>query len=199
MSPKRKNEWPLCCTMLRMNTETMILSLVPSELQLDAAGQVWRVAVRGGRPDRGSYGVRPCAPRRAEYRQRQGYLLVRVMVAGKYYVTGAHRLVWTHVNGPIPDGMVINHKNGIKHDNRPENLELVTESQNRVHALVSLNAKRHRPIGSAHPKTHLTDLDVLEIRRLRESGEMVKTIATRYSMNPKAISAIVNRRTWQHI
>lgn len=46
----------------------------------------------------------------------------------------AHRLIWEAVNGPIPDGLQINHKNGIKHDNRIENLELVTQSENAKHA-----------------------------------------------------------------
>ena len=199
MSCRRGLAWTLCCTMLRMNKEQMILSLVPSELQIDASGQIWRVAVRGGRPDRGAFAVRPCEPRRTEYRQRQGYLLVAVTIAGVKYVTGAHRLVWTHLNGPIPSNLIVNHKNGIKDDNRPENLELATESENRFHALEVLSARRHRPTGSAHPKTQLSEDDVREIRRLRDAGEMVKVIADRYAMKPKAVSAICNRVTWKHI
>lgn len=46
----------------------------------------------------------------------------------------AHRIIWEFVNGKIPDGMQINHKNGIRHDNRIENLEIVTPSQNTKHA-----------------------------------------------------------------
>lgn len=46
----------------------------------------------------------------------------------------AHRFVWEAVYGPIPNGMQINHKNGIKHDNRISNLELVTASENMKHA-----------------------------------------------------------------
>lgn len=182
-----------------MNKEQMILSVVPSELRIDEAGRVWRVAVRGGRPDRGGFAVRPCEPRRAEYRQRQGYLLVAVTLSGTKYVTGAHRLVWTHLHGAIPPGLIVNHRNGVKDDNRPENLELATESENRYHALETLSARRHRPTGSAHPKTHITEADVIEIRRLRAAGEMVKAIAARYSMKPKAVSAICNRVTWKHI
>ena len=42
----------------------------------------------------------------------------------------AHRVVWESAHGPIPDGMQIDHINGIKNDNRLENLRCVTVQQN---------------------------------------------------------------------
>lgn len=41
-----------------------------------------------------------------------------------------HRIIWEHVNGPIPEGMYIDHINGVKDDNRISNLRLVTPMQN---------------------------------------------------------------------
>ena len=41
-----------------------------------------------------------------------------------------HRKVWEEHHGPIPSGMHIHHINGIKDDNRIENLELVTHTEN---------------------------------------------------------------------
>lgn len=143
--------------------------------------------------------IYPCERVRAEYPERQGYLLVAVLIEGKRIATGAHRIVWTHFNGPIPDGMTINHKNGIKPDNRPLNLELATYSENRRHALDVLNVNRNRPKGSLHPKTKIIEADVIEIRRLRASGEKISVIAARYEMKKRAISAICTRRTWRHI
>jgi hypothetical protein len=42
----------------------------------------------------------------------------------------AHRLIWEYVNGPIPDGLFIDHINGIRNDNRIDNLRLVTTAEN---------------------------------------------------------------------
>jgi hypothetical protein len=41
-----------------------------------------------------------------------------------------HRLIWQHVNGAIPEGLEIDHINGVRHDNRITNLRLATSSQN---------------------------------------------------------------------
>jgi hypothetical protein len=42
----------------------------------------------------------------------------------------AHRLMWIYHNGSIDENMQIDHINNIKHDNRIENLRLVTAQQN---------------------------------------------------------------------
>ena len=41
-----------------------------------------------------------------------------------------HRLVWEVFNGPIPEGLQINHKDENKSNNSLENLEVVTPKQN---------------------------------------------------------------------
>ncbi len=42
-----------------------------------------------------------------------------------------HRAVWEEANGKIPKDMQIHHINGIKDDNRIENLKLVTPRENK--------------------------------------------------------------------
>lgn len=42
----------------------------------------------------------------------------------------AHRVIWTMINGDIPEGMLIDHIDGIKSNNRIENLRLATRTQN---------------------------------------------------------------------
>lgn len=55
-----------------------------------------------------------------------GYLRLSI----DYKSHQAHRLVWIMHNGSIPDGLFIDHINGIRNDNRIENLRLVTRQEN---------------------------------------------------------------------
>lgn len=55
-----------------------------------------------------------------------GYFVVSIEYSHFY----RHRVVWEMFNGPIPDGLFINHINGIRGDDRLENLELVTQALN---------------------------------------------------------------------
>lgn len=180
--------------------EIFVLAAVKSgELEIDPQGNVWRVKKRTA--DRWTGGIRttPCKRVRAEMANGSGYLQVRLMRDSKRVFAAAHRLVWIYFNGPIPQGITVNHKDGNKSNNSPDNLELATYSQQRHHAIKELGAGHHDIKGKNHPKTILSDLDVMEIRRLRAGGEMVKSIASRYRMKPKAISAICCRRTWTHL
>lgn len=56
----------------------------------------------------------------------KGYLVVGCLKKD-YRV---HRIVWVMVNGVIPDGMQIDHINGVKSDNRISNLRLVCPQDN---------------------------------------------------------------------
>ena len=55
-------------------------------------------------------------------RDKRGYLL--------HNRTTVHRLIWQVVNGPIPEGMVIDHIDGDPGNNLIENLRLCTSSEN---------------------------------------------------------------------
>ena len=60
----------------------------------------------------------------------------KTTVAGYRYIQSytlkglEHRIIWEHVNGQIPEGLCIDHINGVKQDNRITNLRLVTHGQN---------------------------------------------------------------------
>lgn len=56
-------------------------------------------------------------------------------------------LVWETFNGKKPAGMVINHINGNKQDNRLSNLELCTHQENMIKASEETNAWNFRKVG----------------------------------------------------
>ena len=45
---------------------------------------------------------------------------------------GVHRLVWSAFNGPIPDGLEIDHEDRIRNNNNLENIRVGTRSQNQA-------------------------------------------------------------------
>lgn len=49
----------------------------------------------------------------------------------------AHQLAWVYVNGTVPEGMVIDHKNTVKSDNRLKNLRVVTYAENALNTQIS--------------------------------------------------------------
>ena len=65
-------------------------------------------------------------------KNNSGYLHVQLCNSDKKYYKdrSVHRLVWEAFNGPIPEGLQINHKDENKCNNSLKNLEIVTPKQN---------------------------------------------------------------------
>ena len=66
-----------------------------------------------------------------------------------------HVLIWEVFNGPKKDGMVINHINGNKHDNRLLNLEEITHQENLRKASEETNAWGFREVGEFDEKGNM--------------------------------------------
>ena len=100
-------------------------------LSIDAEGMIWRHYVHDGWGGRSAV-----TPRRAENPTKKGYLAVTLGVPGtrKTRSVLAHCLIWTRLHGPIPKPLQINHKDLDKTNNRPGNLELMTNAQNIQHS-----------------------------------------------------------------
>ena len=64
-----------------------------------------------------------------------GYKVVSLIDGPRALRTKVHRIVIEAFLGPIPNGMHTNHKNGIRHDNRLSNLEVVTPGENVRHGV----------------------------------------------------------------
>lgn len=80
-------------------------------------------------------------PKRADTTHSDNYSTISHSVNGVVHAAMSHRVIWCYLYGSIPEGMEINHKNGDKRDNRPENLELVSHARNIQHAYSVLRKK----------------------------------------------------------
>jgi hypothetical protein len=103
----------------------------------------------------------------------------------------AHRLIYRHLNGPIPPDMTVNHKDGQKKRNHPSNLELATNSEQQVHATRVLKVGHAcNQGGEANSMATLTTEQVTEIRRRRASGEKLISIAGDFRIAFQTVSKI---------
>ena len=92
-----------------------------------------------------------------------GYINIQINCK-KYY---AHRLAWLYVYGSLPKGQ-IDHINGIKTDNRIENLRDVTHSHNQQNTYKHRNGKL---IGASYHKQHKKWLSFITINgRMKTIG-----------------------------
>lgn len=176
------------------NVEELVYpAVLAGELEIDSEGRVWRLAARrGDRWNKGTTKLIPCERRRAEHDQGE-YLMVRVMVNGKRANAQASRLVWRHFKGPIPAGLTVNHKDGKKKRNPPDNLELATYSEQQIHARTVLKVGRLDQSGEKNSMAKLTSAQVAEMRDARAAGEKVQPLANRFGVSIAQVSRICRR------
>lgn len=98
-------------------------------IEVRGDGTIWKLAEVTNQKK-----LRPIVPRRTEIKAKNGYLIVNVRINGKAMLVYAHRLVWEALKGAIPLKKDINHRDGNKTNNHPDNLELASRSENILHA-----------------------------------------------------------------
>lgn len=125
-----------------------------------------------------------------------GYLQIGLMVDGKtknYYV---HRLV-AQAFIPNPEGKSqVNHINGIKTDNRVENLEWCTSSENNLHAFANNLSVPARGINHCEAK-----LNGEQIFYVRENPNALTTVelAKMFGVAQQTISAIQMGQRYKNV
>lgn len=131
------------------------------------------------------------------YKHPQGY----IQLAANGYRMLAHRLIWITANGNIPNDKEINHKNGIKNDNRLCNLEVVTRSQNVLHARHILKKSfgifDRNNKGENNGRSLVTREQVKLIRELHDAGNRTQqSLAEEFGLKKSQIHNIVRRKQW---
>ena len=182
----------------KMRPEQEILRYVrEGTFEIDRAGRIWRLKTRSGSNQAG-YRQTHTPRKRAENKHSAGYFEIRMRIERRGVRAYAHRLVWENLYGPIPDELEINHKNGIKTDNRPENLEAVTRAENTRHAYkIGL---RKAPTGIRCNRSKLTEKEVIAIRtRYAAGGVTQQQLGDEYGITNASISFIIKGRSYPHV
>lgn len=111
---------------------------------------------------------------------KDGYQHVGLQRCGIRYSRPVHRLVMLAFVGRCPDGNVCCHNDGSRANNNLSNLRYDTQKGNMKDCSFE-HAKR------------ISDSDVIEIRKMRASGEGNKEIARKFDTSTGYISAIARR------
>lgn len=128
----------------------------------------------------------------------KGYLYVNLCKNGKYKSKMIHRLVAKYFLENYSDNLQVNHIDGNKENNNFSNLEMVTQSENMLHAFrTGLNVSLK---GEEHWCSKLTEKEVKEIReKYIPYVYTQKMLAEEYGVSKDEIKLIVGRQKWKHI
>jgi len=130
----------------------------------------------------------------------RGYLRIGLATAGGSRSIALHRLVAGAFHG-MCDGLEVNHIDGNKLNNTPNNLEWVTSDENLRHYYHILNGKRSyicRP-GELNGNSRLSNIQVSMIKQLLLSGIPQSEVAIMYDVSVKTINHISTGRRWSSI
>lgn len=102
-----------------------------------------------------------------------GYQMIDLEVMDKLEKNTVHRIVGLHFIENPENKPEINHKNGIRHDNRIENLEWATSSEQKLHSFRVLGRKLPKPFLGKKGKLHPTSKPINQIDF--KTGVFIKT------------------------
>lgn len=132
---------------------------------------------------------------KSSFKGSTGYVLVDLSVGGVNKTYRVHRLIALTFIPLIDAKPYVNHKNGIKHDNRVDNLEWSSHSENLLHATRILKTMG----GKNNNTAKLTEQNVLDIREKYSKGIKVRSLSQEYGTTSSNIKAIVDKKSWRYL
>jgi len=112
--------------------------------------------------------------------ERNGYRRIKLCNNGNFKTLLVHRIVASSFLKNPEIKKTVNHKNGIRHDNRIENLEWTTNSENQIHSFKN---------GRVHiVKKRLSTEQIKEVIKFINNGLSQAKIAKMYSVSQPTIS-----------
>lgn len=126
-----------------------------------------------------------------------GYMRVSLTINKKSKTYKVHRLVASEFCPMYIGKNEVNHINGIKDDNRSENLEWVNRSENVKHSFKTGLAKSRK--GSRNTSAKIDEITALTIKTFIKSGWKLINISKEMKVSYNIIKDISRNKTWKHI
>lgn len=127
-----------------------------------------------------------------------GYPRICLYKNRKKHYLSIHRLVAIAFLSNLNNYPEVNHKDGNKENNKVENLEWTTSSENIKHAF---KLKLRIPLkGEDCPNSKLTEKQVKEIYSLAHNSNLTqKQIGQKYNIRQTTVLKIKKKQRWKHI